>query len=315
MPKDYDNFDDPEKASAGRGALGLLVPVVTVLASLLIGGLVGALVVLAWWRMTPPVVEVETRVEIRDMTDEEIERLCDPFVSETVAVLTEAQAKVVDLEGKVLAKEAEIEEMERVMTQRAAAGRRMSAELEAAKAELVSLREQLEVAVAEKETALKELERTTKVLKETEEELVQTQGKLTQAERDVLNNRWKAFRQDAQLEICERGGRRKMGRCREAVEGALDREVEAKFRHCLKSGQAVPGLREADRNLESLPSHSQWLNQDERLVRGWFVVLCDPTLPEAEDFTQALEDVQRQEQGEEGPRGDLPLFDLEDLDD
>lgn len=309
MPKDFDSFDKTPTPGRAGGIMTILLPMLTAALAVLFGIAIGALAVIAWWRATPPEVQVETQVELRDLTDEELERLCDPFVSDTISVLTEAQAKVVDLEGRVKAKEVEIQEMERVMTQRSEAGRRMAAELKAAKAELDSLRQELEVAVSQKEEALAELERTVNVLRETEEELEETQGKLTMAERDVLNNRWKAFRQDAQLEICEKGGRRKMGRCREAVEAALDKPLEAKFRHCLKSGQAVPGLREADRSFESLPSHSQWLNEDERMLKGWFVVLCDPTLPEAPDFTKALLEVQSQE---DGPT-DGPLFD--DLDD
>lgn len=149
----------------------------------------------------------------------------------------------------------------------------------------------------------------------TEEELVETQERLTFAEEDVLTKRWTAFVQTAQLEVCERGGRRKMGKCREAVVAALDEDVQKKYRHCVKSGQAVPGLFEADRQMERLPDYSQYLNQDERIVRDWYVTLCDPTLPEAEDFTVALKAVQAAEAAGEAAGGTVQTLDdqLEDI--
>jgi hypothetical protein len=127
------------------------------------------------------------------------------------------------------------------------------------------------------------------------------------AEGDVLDNRWKAFLQEGQLTVCEKGGRKKMGKCREAILATLG-GMEDKFRHCVKSGQAVPGLVEAEKDMQGLPDYSFWLNEDDRITKGWFVTLCDPTLPEADDFAEALEALQASESaGAEagGPAGDL----------
>lgn len=292
---DEDLNSDPSEESPSGGAAWVL-PVLTALVAAGTGLAIGALAVILWWRAVPaPVTEVQVP---RELTEDEIEGVCNPFVTDTLAVLTEAQQKVVTLEEQVSAKTAQVEEMETEMDRRRKAGIKMWKEFEEAKAELVSLREQLAVAIEEKEVALAELEETVAQLKETEEKLEVTQGKLVVAEEDVLAKRWVGFKQQAQLEICEKGGRRKMGRCREAVLGALSGELEAKYRHCVKSGQAVPGVAEAGKDMESLPDYSFWMNEDERATKGWYITLCDPTLPEAEDFTAALKQVQGQEGGE-----------------
>jgi len=288
---------DDDLPPRSSGVLAMALPVVTALAALAVGGAVGGLGVFAWWRATPPTVE--TVVQLRDLTDDELETMCNPFLTDTLSVLTDAQAKVQDLEGRIKQKESRIADLEKRADQRTAAGRKLIAELEAARAELASLREELARAVSEKEVALAELERTVETLRKTEEALEQTQGKLTVAEGDVLTSRWRSFRQEAQLEICEKGGRRKMGKCRESVEAALGADVERSYRHCLKSGQAVPGLREATKDLSGLPDHARWLDESDRIVKGWYIVLCDPTLPEARDFAEALKEVQRVEGGEQ----------------
>lgn len=304
-----DDFNDDGMDEPSRGGANMMLPVATALVALLVGGGLGALGVAAWWRASPP--DVEEKIVQRDLTDAEIESLCNPFVTDTLAVLTEAQAKVSDLESQVELKEAKVVELEAEMKRRGAAGKKLWDELQAAKAEVETLREQLAVAIEEKEAALVELEKTVEQLRATEDELAETQGKLSVAEGDVLDNRWKGFVQNAQLEICEKGRRKKMGRCRESVTAALNPELEAKFRHCVKSGQAVPGFFEVGKDMEELPSYSQYLNEEERALKGWYVTFCDPTLPEAEDFTEALQAIQvNEDRGEAGEAAGGAVDDL-----
>jgi len=291
---DDDLGDDAYESRKGGAAW--ILPVLTALVAAGTGLAIGALAVVLFWRASPtPVTEVQVP---RDLTEEEIEGVCNPFVTDTLAVLTEAQQKVMTLDEQVTAKTAQVAEMEAEMERRKKAGIRMWKEFEDAKVELASLREQLVVAIEEKETALAELEKTVEELKDTELKLEVTTKKLVVAEEDVLVKRWTSFKQQSQLEICEKGGRRKMGRCREAVLGALSADIQTKYRHCVKSGQAVPGVREAGKDMENLPDYSYWMNEDERATKGWYITLCDPTLPEADDFTAALQKVQGEEGGE-----------------
>lgn len=286
-----DSFDDGTPEGGSSSTMPIVIGVVAAGLGLAIGaGAIGL-----WWMATPP-DEVQVEVtKLREPTDAELDKMCEPLLSDTLADLTEAQDKVVNLKGQVTEKEARVQELEEAMKRGAVAGRKMREELKAAKAELEDLRAKLEVALEEKEEALAELERTVERLKATEDELDQTKEKLSFAEKDVLNKRWTAFVQTAQLEVCDKGRRKKLGKCREAVEAAMGPEVEKAYRHCVKSGQAVPGLFEADRKVERLPDYSQYLNQDERIVRDWYITLCDPTLPEADDFTLALAEVQKKE--------------------
>ena len=288
-----DDVEVPDETPPSGGAGSMVLPVVTALVAAGAGIAIGALAIGLWWQSTPP-EEVEV-VKLRELTDAEIDGLCQPFVTDTLSELTEAQAKVVDLETQVNTKQARVDELEEAMKRGAVAGRQMREELASLKKEVEDLKQQLAVAIEEKEEALQELERTVERLRATEQDLEETKEKLTFAEEDVLAKRWTAFVQSAELEVCEKGGRRKMGKCREAVTAALGPAVEKKYRHCVKSGQAVPGLFEADRKMERLPDYSDYLNQDDRIVRDWYITLCDPTLPEAEDFTVALKQVQAAE--------------------
>ena len=49
--------------------------------------------------------------------------------------------------------------------------------------------------------------------------------------------------------------------------------------------QAVPVLRKADdKDDVKLPTYATWLPEDNKFTRkGWYVIFCDPTLPEAPD--------------------------------
>ncbi|MCB9665439.1 MAG: hypothetical protein H6732_15105 [Alphaproteobacteria bacterium] len=89
------------------------------------------------------------------------------------------------------------------------------------------------------------------------------------------------FLASAQLTACDRGTRRRHGRCRAAVRDALDQPVvEATWRRCADGRQAVPVLAHRGRD-EQLPSFAEPLPVTSGLEDGWYVAWCDPTLPEA----------------------------------
>jgi hypothetical protein len=56
--------------------------------------------------------------------------------------------------------------------------------------------------------------------------------------------------------------------------------VKDQFFQCVRSGQATPVVREMVGD-GSLPTYSTYLDQGDRVTRGWFVTMCDPSLPEA----------------------------------
>ena len=166
---DYDTMDDTPIPRRGPSAAALMLPIVTALVAALAGMAAGALVIALWWRATPP-VEKEI-VKLRDLTDDEIDGMCKPFLTDTLAELSEAQTKVTSLESEVEVKQARVTELEEAMKRGAVAGKALRAELAAAKKELEEVKAQLAVAIEEKEQALVKLEETVEQLRATEDEL------------------------------------------------------------------------------------------------------------------------------------------------
>ena len=103
------------------------------------------------------------------------------------------------------------------------------------------------------------------------------------AKEDALANKWYRFLNDAQLEVCERGNRKKLGRCRETVEatvGTVSRRD--RFAHCVRSGQAIPTVHELEKKAV-LPDFAVMIDEEQKQTKGWYVLWCDPTLPELDD--------------------------------
>ena len=159
----------------------------------------------------------------------------------------------------------------------------MAAELAQAKKDLAEARAELEIAHQEKEQLVVELTQTKEQLSKTQEALVDQKEQTTRAKEDALVNKWYRFMNDAQLNICEKGNRKKLGNCREAVEASMMTNVRRdKFAHCVRSGQAVPTVRELQKG-ESLPDFSEMIDEEVKQTKGWYVLFCDPTLPEKTD--------------------------------
>jgi len=253
-----------------------LLPIFTSVAALLVGAMFGALI---GYFLSP-----ETYVEVpRELTQEELVSVCSPFILEKTNELEEAQDKVQTLSTTVNEKEAKVQNLEDEMKRRSVRGAALVRELEQAKAELQDAKVALQVAQEEKNQLLDELKETVIELEKTETELVEQKEKTEYAKEDALTNKWFRFINDAQLEVCERGNRKKLGKCREAIEALLtDPNIRDQFTHCVRSGQATPSVHELEKK-SSLPEFSQWLNQEDKIVRDWYLLLCDPTLPEKED--------------------------------
>ncbi len=276
-----DDYEDGAP-SAGIAAAAWVMPMVTVLTALVIGLLAGAILGFILFRG-----DTTTQLVQQELTNEELDALCavkvDEAVGEAADELTVAQERVATLQDDVFGKEREVAEMEAEMTRRAERGRALSAEvtelreqLQAARTELTSLKAELTAAVEEKEELFVQL-------RYTEEQLAEQRVETSVAREDALSFKWQTFVTASQLEVCEKGGRRRMGRCRETVTEFVA-SFRTEFEHCIRSGQEMPGLQEAERNTEVLPMFAKWIDQDERITRDWYVLLCDPTLPEADGW-------------------------------
>jgi predicted nucleic acid-binding Zn-ribbon protein len=297
---DIDNDDDLDWKPKRSNFAAFVLPIVTALIALGVGGLLGAIITKV---VTPDPIPVEVA---RDLTPEELEAVCESLVANALTKLNDAEEKVKSLSTKVTDKEALVLALETEMKKRGDRGKKMYRELKAAKAELLTLREELAVAVEEKEQLVIELKETVEKLEETEETLQVTKGKLEVAKEDVLKNRWIGFVQDAMLQVCEKGNRKKMGKCRETITAALTPTMRDKFRHCVKAGQSIPTVLEAEKKQRNLPLYAEWLGEGNRVTKGWYVLFCDPTLPEADDLTEVLRNIDK--------RG-TDNFQLDDIDD
>jgi hypothetical protein len=219
----------------------------------------------------------------RAPTEAELEAACAADLDAVEDDLGVAQAKVADLERTRVAQEQKVHELEATLRKGAVAGKALREELARTKAELAKTKEALAVAEEEKEQLLVELTTTQAELDDTKVELAVTRHQRDEAREDAVYNRWQDFLHASQLEICDRGNRKKLGNCREAVWTALgDTERRDRFAHCIRSGQASPMVRELEKS-SVLPEFSEMVNEDARQTKGWFVEFCDPTLPELAD--------------------------------
>ncbi len=263
-------MNDSEDVRPSSGLAAVLIPFATSFAALLVGAAVGGVV--GWVAHAPATIEIA-----RAPTAAELAAACAPQIAEKAAEVEEARGRVSSLTKAVEEREARVTQLETEMNQRAERGRQVTAELTAAKAELESLRAQLASALADKARLETELTET--------QEALEDQTRATEvAQDDALVNKWHRFLNDAQLEICEKGNRKKLGACRETVEATLGRnDIRSAFEHCVRSGQATPSVRELEKDA-TVPSFSKTLNEEDKIVKGWIVQLCDPTLPEANDL-------------------------------
>ncbi|MCB9679029.1 MAG: hypothetical protein H6737_28265 [Alphaproteobacteria bacterium] len=254
--------------------------VIAIAAAVAVGA--GVFGLAAGWMMRTPEEKI---VEVtRAPTAEEIAAAVPQEEKDELAL---AQIKVAELERESAEKEGRVRELEDRISRGAEAGAKLRAELERVKSELEETKAALAQAEEEKEELLVALKETTMQLERTEQELAVTKVQRDDAREDALFNRWNDFVKGAELEICDRGNRRKLGNCREAVTAALTTpERRDKFSHCIRSGQAAPSVVELQKGAE-LPDFAEMMDEEVKQVKGWFVNYCDPTLPERNDIPLA----------------------------
>lgn len=270
-----------QEGSGGSGMMAVVMPLATAAIALMVGLAAGGGI--AW--VAKPAEIVEKPVP-RDLTAAELEAACAPLVAEVTARLTAAQDKVTTLIDDVKSKESRVKDLEAEIEKRNARGavaseerKKLEAELQAARAELSTVKEQLKVALEEKEQLVVELKQT---LKDLETQKVETKV----AQEDAISKGWTAFIGQSQLEICDKGNRKKLGRCRETVQEMVT-PFKPKFDHCLRAGQEMPTVRLAEKG-DTLPRFSEYIEQENKVVEDWYVMLCDPTLPEARGFAEEV---------------------------
>ncbi|MEM6925931.1 MAG: hypothetical protein AAF602_03295 [Myxococcota bacterium] len=287
MSEQSQNFESDDGGSEGGSNV---MPFVTAIVALLFGVALG--VAIGW--TSKPSETVSEVAAPRELTQAELQQLCNE--DETLTELEQAKDKIAFLEREIDARDARVRELEVAVqngvpepvapgtSSTPSRGRNLARELARAKADLDEARTELEAVTAEKDALLAELNDTKAELDETKTALVDQKKKTRRAKEDALVNKWYRFVNGAQLEICDRGNRRKLGQCREVIQDTLMTNTRRdRFAHCVRSGQATPTVIEVTRS-DDLPSFSEMIDEEQKQTKGWAVLYCDPTLPEGDGF-------------------------------
>ncbi len=207
---------------------------------------------------------------------------CEPLEGSERDMLIQAQERVENLRTEIDDKKAEIATLEKKTSQNSY----LRKQLEERKAELEELEGALNAAEQEREELVEKLELAI-------QEVSVARSEARDAKAETLVVKWDEFKANAMLEICERGTRSKIEKCRGIVETSLSYDRERRYRECVRQGNAVPQLRVISKDEKELPAFAEWIWADSRLTKDWYILFCDPTLPEAGDeaFQRAMEEV------------------------
>ena len=227
---------------------------------------------------------------------------CDPLEGSERDRLIDAQERVEGLRGEIESKEAEIASLEIKARENSS----LRKELKNRKRELSTLKTALQAAEQQREELVEKL-------KDAISEVSVAKAETRAAKRETLSVKWEEFTARALLEICEKGSRSKLEKCRETVDAAMTVDRERRYRECVRRRQAVPELRKASKDERTLPAFAEWIDQNSRFTKNdWYILFCDPTLPEAGDGSTIPATVGESDPGEALGREDIFLKGLND---
>ena len=290
-----DDMPDGQRPEwSGMSFLTVVLPFAATIASLLCGIVIGGA---AAWIVKPSRQPIEY---LKTASLAELQQVCDPVVEEQETQLAKVKEEIAALREEVARKEAEVATLRTAADKQGrkggSSGRNLASELGKVKEELAEAKLQLAMMEEVKDQLVEQLSRTQERLAVAEDELVEQvaiaevlrdeNGKLKD---DVIVQRWFRFVNDAQLSVCEHGGKKKTEDCRAAVVREIG-QVKREFVHCIRSEQAAPMAKHLDKG-ETLPHFARLMDQNDRQLDGWYLQMCDPTLPE---LTEAEEVAIRQ---------------------
>lgn len=280
---DYDDSPPPSRSG------GFLLMVATHGVALVLGAVLGVVGYLFFEYMDDPQAmsrpEGElSRPQLIARLDEAEKRYADLLAEKAKQEelsrdeFEKASAKVVDLEGQVSKKQDEV----KVLELKVKRGRAKSAALEKELADKVAELESLQGELTE---ARAEQARLREDLQVSREETADARQETRVARGETVDARWVGFKSEVVLQVCEKGNRNRLAKCREEVKTMMDGKRAARYKHCVASGQATPRLVRVDPKEKDpdLPRWSEWMDEENSFTKEkWYLVFCDPTLPEAQ---------------------------------
>ena len=258
-------------------------------------------------------------VDVPELTDEQLLKLCEELVEDGQTKAMKAQARVEALQNDLAAKEEELAKLKaediKDEKRRAAAARKwreMEAELETLRADLTEAETERDTLRTELKQTLVQLDKQIAETKKFKTKAKVYRAKAIQYKTESTENLWKSFGAEAKVEICDRGSRKRHEKCHAAVEAAFTSRVRSKFEECVDTYQAVPVLRQLEKD-EKLPNLAEELPNDNKFTKkGWVIIWCDPTLPEAGDKILSAPDPELD--GPDEPFGRDVLSEPDDMD-
>lgn len=291
-PHEPVGIDDKPSRSAYGAAVAVL-------------GAAAALGVVAWLVVGRDEVPDSVREEVSQIREDVTEEvpsdlaLAEQEVTEPGELtpserLRDAQAQVESLQLELNARNAELASLKADVEKRDAADEasreRARTRQAAIQKEITSLKEALAAAETERDqlrgelkTALAEIDRKVEENRKLRTAAVAYKSASTE-------NLWAAFTNNAKVRICDRGTHRRRENCEEELDTFFNEEQHAAFTNCVNTYQAMPMLWEAED--ESPPTFAKKVAARDRERKDeWYVVYCDPTLPEnrvAKDITEEV---------------------------
>lgn len=214
-------------------------------------------------------------------SDADLDKLCEGRTKSEREQLVFAQTQVDSISSQLATKEKELAaaqaEADRATDQKDA----LVAKARKLEGEVGSLKSKLTEATTERDRLLTELKATVEKLDAqvilTEEARTETRALQTK----VNGEQWSRFVAESKVSICAKGSRNKHDACNDAVEAALGRTFRDAFQRCVATGQAVPTLGRLEKK-EKPPQFAMPIADSKDFTdEGWYVQMCDPTLPEA----------------------------------
>ena len=260
------------------------LPLAAVVLAVLIGGTMGGVLGFAAHALfaKPPPVKIEAQTVQQQLSPEELAKLCEPEFKDERTTLIEAQGKVKSLQSDIDTKEQELAKY-KADAEKATANREEAVKRWKAKeAEIADLKTQLVAAQGQRDQLMTQLQSTIQDLNKEIVSRKKAEALADHFKTESTDNLWTAFDNNAKVEICDHGTKKRHEKCDDAVDAALTQPLRDRFKACVDGYQAVPVLKQLEKKNETLPQFAELLPDDNKFTaNGWYILFCDPSLPEA----------------------------------